>query len=78
MKISQKSRRSFLKQAAMLSAAASVPSIFTKAAGNFAVGQKVKLACVGIGNQGGSDVMSFAKTGLAEFVAFCDVDMLRV
>ncbi len=75
MKLSQKSRRSFLKQAAMLSAAASVPSIFTKAAGNFAAGQKVKLACVGIGNQGGSDVMSFAKTGLAEFVAFCDVDM---
>jgi len=75
MKPSQKSRRSFLKQAAVLSAAASVPSIITKAAGNFAVGQKVKLACVGIGNQGGSDVMSFAKTGLAEFVAFCDVDM---
>jgi predicted dehydrogenase len=40
-----------------------------------AAGEKVNLACIGIGNQGGLDVASFAKTGLANFVAFCDVDM---
>jgi predicted dehydrogenase len=38
-------------------------------------GEKVKLACIGIGNQGGSDVMSLYNTVLAEIVALCDVDM---
>ena len=54
-----------------------MPSLFTKAAGtrSISAGEKVNLACIGIGNQGGSDVMSFDKTGLANFVAFCDVDM---
>lgn len=76
----QKSRRNFLKNAALVSAASALPSIITKAYGqqvssNVKAGEKVNLACVGIGNQGGLDVMSFAKTGLANFVAFCDVDM---
>src|SRR5476651_435644 len=80
MKSSEKTRRSFLKNAAAISAASAFPSIITKAAGPWGApykkaGEKVNLACVGIGNQGGSDVMSFAKTGLANFVAFCDVDM---
>ena len=80
MKPNQKSRRSFLKNAAMLSAVSAMPSVISKAAGklgtkSIAAGEKVNLACIGIGNQGGSDVMSFAKTGLANFVAFCDVDM---
>lgn len=76
------SRRTFLKNAALLSAASALPTILTR--GNtlpgtsipsLPAGEKVNLACIGIGNQGGSDVMSFAKTGLANFVAFCDVDM---
>ncbi|MEO8173082.1 MAG: twin-arginine translocation signal domain-containing protein, partial [Sediminibacterium sp.] len=80
MKPSDKSRRSFLKNAALLSAASAFPTILTKAATPFgtkpiAAGEKVNLACIGIGNQGGLDVASFAKTGLANFVAFCDVDM---
>ncbi len=80
MKPQQKNRRSFLKNAALLSAAASLPSIVTKAASapwisSGKAGDKVNLACIGIGNQGGSDVLSFAKTGLANFVAICDVDM---
>ena len=80
MKPQQKNRRSFLKNAALLSAAASLPSLVTKAAStpwisSGKAGDKVNLACIGIGNQGGSDVLSFAKTGLANFVAFCDVDM---
>lgn len=81
MKPTQKSRRSFLKNAALLSAASAMPSIINKANASAPwiasgkAGDKVKLACIGIGNQGGSDVMSFAKTGLADFVAFCDVDM---
>ncbi|GAC1395068.1 MAG: Gfo/Idh/MocA family oxidoreductase [Sediminibacterium sp.] len=71
----QNSRRSFLKNAAVLSAASAFPSVFTKALGQPKPGEKVNLACIGIGNQGGSDVFSFHKTGLANFVAFCDVDM---
>ncbi len=74
MKPNDKSRRSFLKNAAVLSAASAFPSLWNKGMAQSA-GQKVNLACIGIGNQGGSDVMSFSKTGLANFVAFCDVDM---
>jgi hypothetical protein len=40
-----------------------------------APGDKVNLACVGIGNQGGSDVMSLFGTGLCNIVALCDTDM---
>ena len=66
------SRRGFVKGAALLSAA----PFFS----NFSIikhfqGEKVRLACIGIGNQGANDVFAMAKTGLAEFVAFCDVDM---
>ncbi len=82
MKPKQNSRRSFLKNTALLSAASAFPGLWTKSSGQWIqgsaplrAGEKVNLACVGIGNQGGSDVMSFAKTGLANFVAFCDVDM---
>jgi len=82
MRSKKDSRRDFLKNAAILSAASAFPSILTKGntlpgmnASSLPAGEKVNLACIGIGNQGGSDVMSFAKTGLANFVAFCDVDM---
>jgi hypothetical protein len=65
------SRRDFLKSSALITAAAAFPNILhSKHAG-----EKVKLACIGIGNQGGSDVMSLYNTGLAEIVALCDVDM---
>jgi predicted dehydrogenase len=38
-------------------------------------GGKINLACCGIGNRGAEDVMAFAKTGLVNFIAFCDTDM---
>jgi len=75
MKLNNDSRRKFLKDTALVTAAASMPSLFTQARSNRKVGEKVKLACIGIGNQGASDLMQFHKSGLAEFVAFCDVDM---
>jgi predicted dehydrogenase len=82
MKSNEKSRRSFLKKSTLLTAASAFPSIWTSSTNHYLPGpanlpakDKVNLACIGIGNQGGSDVMSFAKTGLANFVAFCDVDM---
>lgn len=75
MKLNNDSRRKFLKDTALVTAAASMPSLFTQARTNRKAGEKVKLACIGIGNQGASDLMQFHKSGLAEFVAFCDVDM---
>jgi len=82
MKSNEASRRSFLKSAAVLSAAVSLPTLIThKATGAnpipkpVAASDKVNLACCGIGNQGGSDVNSFFRTGLCNIVALCDVDM---
>lgn len=81
MKPNENSRRKFLKQVVLLSAAASAPSFISasgkklSASGSAKPSEKVNLACVGIGNQGGSDVLSFFNTGLCNLVAFCDVDM---
>lgn len=73
-------RRKFIKKnasAAMGAAAFSiVPStIFGKTSGHNAPSDKVNLACCGIGHRGGSVVKSLHKTGLANIVALCDVDM---
>lgn len=38
-------------------------------------GQKVRLACIGIGNQGALDISALYKTGLAEIVALCDTEI---
>ncbi len=82
MKSNEASRRSFLKNAAAITAAASLPTILTKkvlganpAPKPVSANDKVNLACCGIGNQGGSDVKSFYRTGLCNIVALCDVDM---
>jgi len=64
------SRRKFLKQAMLASAAVTVPGLL-KARGQ----QQVNLACIGIGNRGGEIIPELYKTGLANIVAFCDVDM---
>lgn len=78
------SRRDFLKKALALSAAAAVvPTLWTPlhsrnaapAAKLAAPGERVNLACCGIGNRGGEITKSLYDTGLANFVAFCDVDM---
>ena len=70
MTINDYSRRKFLKQAMLASAALSVPGLL-KARGQ----EQVKLACIGIGNRGGEIIPELYKTGLANIVAFCDVDM---
>lgn len=82
-KENEASRRLFLKQAAALSALSVFPTILTKAmtgtdmplAGLAGANERVNLACCGIGNQGGSDVMSLYNTGLCNIVALCDTDM---
>jgi predicted dehydrogenase len=82
MNTNENSRRSFLKNALLISAATAVPTILTRVSAKTApvsglakAGERVNLACIGIGNQGGSDVRSLYDTGLANIVAFCDVDM---
>jgi predicted dehydrogenase len=39
-------------------------------------GRKLRVALVGIGNQGNNLLKSFAATGLVEFAAFCDADLM--
>jgi len=73
------SRRKFLKQAMLASAAAAVPGFLLANEGRsprrIGPAEKVNLACIGIGNRGGEIIQALHKTGLANIVAFCDVDM---
>jgi len=72
------SRRDFLKTVSLFSAglALSGPKMW---AGTRIQQQpkfdKVKIAYIGIGNRGEQDIDEFAKTGMVEVVALCDVDM---
>ena len=83
MNSNELSRREFLKRILALSAAAAMPTILTKNTLTAArpkpriVGpnERVNLACCGIGNQGLFDIRELYKTGEANIVAFCDVDM---
>lgn len=73
-------RRKFLNTSATAVTAAAgftiVPSsILGKAFGHVPPSDKVNLAACGIGHRGGSITRSFHDTGLANLVAFCDVDM---
>ncbi|MDR1864805.1 MAG: Gfo/Idh/MocA family oxidoreductase [Bacteroidales bacterium] len=78
------SRRSFLKKAAVFSAAAGVaPTVLTAGtdagkpfvAKPASANERVNLACCGIGNRGGEIIREFNATGIANVVALCDVDM---
>lgn len=70
-------RRNFIKKATVASGVFHiVPStVFGKKFGYVAPSDKVNLACCGIGHRGGGITNDFYKTGLANLVAFCDVDM---
>ncbi|WP_298709684.1 Gfo/Idh/MocA family oxidoreductase [uncultured Chitinophaga sp.] len=73
------SRRRFLQQAMLASAALATPG-FLMARGMTAprkigANEKVNLAVIGIGNRGGEIIRELHKTGLANIVALCDVDM---
>jgi hypothetical protein len=72
MSMKTASRRTFLKTAATAGAFASFP--WLRAAGQ-APSEKVNLACVGIGNQGGNDVNALVKSGLCNIVALCDTEI---
>ncbi|MCQ2184011.1 MAG: Gfo/Idh/MocA family oxidoreductase [Bacteroidales bacterium] len=81
------SRRSFLRDSALVTAAAMVaPSVIcsgknkkSEAKSNnrriLGAGDKVNLALIGIGNRGAEDAEGIYATGLCNIVALCDVDM---
>ena len=72
------SRRDFLKTAGLFSAGLAFNGMDILAKNN-AVRQpkfdKVKIAYIGIGNRGEQDIDEFAKTGMVDVVALCDVDL---
>ena len=77
------SRRSFLKNSAIVSAAAiAAPSVIVHASenkklpkGKIVSRDKVNVAFIGIGNRGCEDANGMFDTGLCNVVALCDVDM---
>lgn len=77
-------RREFLKSMAVASAGVALTPgeiLGNGMAGSSAAvignpkGEKVKIAYVGIGNRGEQIIGDFAKTGMVEVVALCDVDL---
>ena len=74
------SRRNFLKTMGMTTAGLALGAndlLFpaaARAAGNRNKG-KVKIAYIGIGNRGEQIINEFARTGMVEVVALCDVDL---
>jgi hypothetical protein len=64
-------RRSFLKGVFATGALTAIsPNLLLGAPG-----EKVRLACIGIGNRGGDVIREFNNTGLANVVGLCDTDM---
>lgn len=73
-------RRDFLKQMGVAAAGLGMAPISSFAAGHSnnitaPKGDKVKIAFIGIGNRGEQDVDEFARTGMIDVVALCDVDL---
>ena len=83
MESNESSRRIFLKKALTLTAAVAVPTILTRTVSGavlpfskpVSAGERVNLACCGIGNRGGEIIRELYNTGLCNIVALCDVDM---
>jgi len=75
-------RRNFLKQGSLITAGLAVNKLGSATAMSAesyrrveGANRKINLACVGIGFRGGEIIKEFDKTGLANIVALCDVDM---
>jgi hypothetical protein len=67
-------RRAFVKSALTAGTAAFLAPRLALGA-KAAAGEKVNLACCGIGNRGAEVIRELHKTGLANIVALCDTDM---
>jgi hypothetical protein len=71
----ESSRRLFLKQALLASAAIAAPNLLMANGQWISASDKVNIAFIGIGNRGAEIAIELYKTGLANVVALCDVDM---
>ncbi|MBW7893087.1 MAG: Gfo/Idh/MocA family oxidoreductase, partial [Chitinophagaceae bacterium] len=73
------SRRKFIKSATLATAGVAVAGSWSASAKSYSrimgSNRKITLACIGIGNRGGEILNEFNKTGLANIVALCDIDM---
>jgi predicted dehydrogenase len=82
-KLNELNRRTFIKKAFTLTAVAASSPLWSNALFGAAAplqklaspGERVNLACCGIGNRGGEIIEALYNTGLANIVALCDVDM---
>ncbi|MGB6220536.1 Gfo/Idh/MocA family oxidoreductase [Haloferula sp.] len=72
-------RRDFLKKSAVFGAFSIVPSHVVlgqrSSSGQLAPSERVNLAMVGVGNRGFANTNNVNNTGLANFVAMCDIDL---
>ena len=72
------SRRRFLAEAAgSIASFMIVPRYCLAGSGQTPPSEKVRIAAIGVGGQGGGDLKEFQKTNLAEVIALCDVDQAR-
>ena len=67
----QLNRKSFLKSALAAGAFPYVAGCLGLKGGSRS-GDKVRLACIGVGNQAWNDIVEFMKTGDAVIAALCD------
>jgi len=71
-------RRDFLKSSAVFGAVTLLPSYIAlgaKSSTGLAPSEKIRLAVIGIGNQGHRDRRRMLQSGLCDVVALCDIDM---
>ena len=83
MRVNMISRRDFLKTMSLASAGMAVGSngwlnakvMEQSSMQKKVVGEKIKIAYIGIGNRGEQIINDFANTNMVEVIALCDVDM---
>lgn len=80
----ESNRRDFLKQMTVITAAAAMPTLAATSCSTgkkkvtprkVKPGEKVRLACIGIGFRGGEIIKKFEATELCDIVALCDINM---
>ncbi|MFC7336951.1 Gfo/Idh/MocA family oxidoreductase [Haloferula chungangensis] len=77
-KPSSSTRRDFLKKSAIFGSLSILPAhiaLGQASGGKLPPSQQVRLACIGIGNQGERDLKTMADSGHCTVVALCDVDL---
>ncbi|MGB0744800.1 MAG: Gfo/Idh/MocA family protein, partial [Opitutales bacterium] len=75
----QTNRRDFLKKSAAIGALKLIPASFILgkkgSAKELPPSERVNVAAIGIGNQGGNNIGALHDTGMCNIVALCDVDL---